>query len=219
MPRSLARAALSADRKGRACGCSGVNGRLRRGSLGAEVTSHDDRPFCRNLPGMARRLPGIAGRRLPRVPVLTGTDPSGEPAPERAAASAARTRMRELMGRPGGRGITVTMIVNLLAREQLGVPRSTVRRWLAEDIQRGVAERAGPGFYRLRQHAHARSQLRGRRSRLTPSEHPEGRHGGRAVQRRYRRPGASGQDRRRLHPRAGRRLRAGAPAWSLLLAG
>jgi hypothetical protein len=86
--------------------------------------------------------------------------------------------MRELMGRPGGRGVTVTMIVNLLAREQLGVPRSTVRRWLAEDIQRGVAERAGPGFYRLRQRADPRSQLRGRRSRLTPPEHPEGRHGG-----------------------------------------
>jgi hypothetical protein len=137
------------------------------------VTSHVDRPFCIGIPRVARRLPGIARRRLPRVPVLTGTDPSGEPTPERAAASAARTRMRQLMGRPGGRGVTVTMIVNALASEQQGVPRSTIRRWLADDIQRGLAERAGPGFYRLRQHADPRSQHRRRRSRLAHPEHPK----------------------------------------------
>jgi Glycine cleavage T-protein C-terminal barrel domain len=81
--------------------------------------------------------------------------------------------MRQLMGRPGGRGVTVTMIVNALASEQLGVPRSTIRRWLADDIQRGLAERAGPGFYRLRQHADPHSQHRRRRSRLAHPEHPK----------------------------------------------
>jgi hypothetical protein len=73
--------------------------------------------------------------------------------------------MRELLGRPDGRGVTVTMIVSLLASERLGVPRRTVRRWLAEDINRGLAERAGPGLYRLRQRADAHPASR-RRSRL-----------------------------------------------------
>jgi hypothetical protein len=54
------------------------------------------------------------------------------------------------MSRRGARGVTITMIVDRLAREQLDVPRSTVRRWLADDIKRSVAERAGPGLYRLR---------------------------------------------------------------------
>jgi hypothetical protein len=57
--------------------------------------------------------------------------------------------MREFMDRPGGRGVTVTMIVNRLASDQLEVTRGTVRRWLADDINRGVAERVTPGFYRL----------------------------------------------------------------------
>jgi DNA-binding IclR family transcriptional regulator len=63
--------------------------------------------------------------------------------------------MREVMSRSGGRGVTVTAIANRLAREQLGVPRTAIRRWLAGDIQRGVVERAGPGRYRLRQPDHA----------------------------------------------------------------
>jgi hypothetical protein len=63
--------------------------------------------------------------------------------------------MREFMRRRGARGVTITMVVNRLAREQLGMPRSMVRRWLADDIQGGVAERAGPGRYRLRQRGDA----------------------------------------------------------------
>jgi predicted transcriptional regulator of viral defense system len=59
--------------------------------------------------------------------------------------------MQEFMNRGGGRGVTVTMIVNRLASDQLNVTRSTVRRWLADDIKRGAVERVTPGFYRLRQ--------------------------------------------------------------------
>jgi predicted transcriptional regulator of viral defense system len=87
----------------------------------------------------------------------------------RAAASAARKSMREFMNRSGRRGVTVTMIVNVLA----SVDRSTVRRWLAQDIKRGMAERVTPGFYRIRQPSDGVSQHRGRRSRLTHPEHLE----------------------------------------------
>jgi hypothetical protein len=73
--------------------------------------------------------------------------------------------MREFLGRSGGRGVTVTMIANLLAREQLGVARRTVRRWPAEYINRGGVERSAPGFYRPRRRADTRDQHRGRRSR------------------------------------------------------
>ena len=83
------------------------------------------------------------------------------------AAASARERMREFMSRSGSRGVTVTMIVNVLA----GVDRSTVRRWLAEDIKRGMAERVMPGFYRMRQRSDAGSQHRGRPGRLTHPEH------------------------------------------------
>jgi hypothetical protein len=104
-------------------------------------------------------------------------DPSGDPAPERAApdadtaaaASAARERMREFMSRAGGRGVTVTMIVNVLA----SVPRSTVTRWLAEDIKRGVAERVMPGFYRTCPDSDTGNQHRGRRGRLAHPGHLE----------------------------------------------
>jgi predicted transcriptional regulator of viral defense system len=83
-----------------------------------------------------------------------------------AAASAARQKMWEVMSRSGSRGVTVTMIVNVLT----GVNRSTVRRWLAEDIKRGVAERVMPGFYRMRPPGDGGSQHHGRLGRLT---HPE----------------------------------------------
>jgi predicted transcriptional regulator of viral defense system len=73
--------------------------------------------------------------------------------------------MREFMNRRGGRGVTVTMIVNCLAGEQLDVTRSTVRRWLADDIQRGVAERVEPGLYRLCQRGEAGRRPRGPRTR------------------------------------------------------
>ena len=55
--------------------------------------------------------------------------------------------MWEFMSRSGSRGVTITMIVNVLG----GVGRTTVRRWLADDIQRGVVERARLGHYRMRQ--------------------------------------------------------------------
>lgn len=55
--------------------------------------------------------------------------------------------MREFMTRAGRRGVTVTMIVNAVG----SVDRTTVRRWLAQDINRGAAERVTPGFYRIRQ--------------------------------------------------------------------
>jgi predicted transcriptional regulator of viral defense system len=64
------------------------------------------------------------------------------------------------MSRTGGRGVTVTMIVNVVA----SVDPSMVRRWLAEDINRGVAERVTPGFYRMRQPGDGGSQHRGRPS-------------------------------------------------------
>lgn len=81
-----------------------------------------------------------------------------------AAAGVARQRMREFMNRRGGRGVTVTMIVDRLASEQLAVTRSTVRRWLGDDIRRGVAERVTPGFYRLRQRGGAGRRPRGQRT-------------------------------------------------------
>ena len=59
--------------------------------------------------------------------------------------------MLEFMDHTGDQGVTITMIVNQLASEQLDVARSTVRRWLAEDIKRGLVERLTLGFYRLRQ--------------------------------------------------------------------
>lgn len=145
------------------------------------MTSHDDRPFCGHVPRLGWRLPGLA-RRTRGIRVPASTDHSRDPAPEwavragaprsardmdtGAAASAARERMRAFMGRSGGRGVTVTMIVNVLA----SVDRSTVRRWLAEDIKRGVAERVGPGFYRIRLRSDSSGHHRGHRGRLV---HPE----------------------------------------------
>ena len=83
----------------------------------------------------------------------------------RAGARVARKRMREFMDRPGGRGVTVTMIVTRLASDQLQVTRGTVRRWLADDINRGVAERVTPGFYRLRPDGEAGRRPRWQRPR------------------------------------------------------
>jgi predicted transcriptional regulator of viral defense system len=73
--------------------------------------------------------------------------------------------MREFMNRRGGLAVTVTMIVNCLAGEQPDVTRSTVRRWLADDIKRGVVERVEPGLYRLRQRGEAGRRPRGQRTR------------------------------------------------------
>ena len=140
-------------------------------------------PSGDDVPRVTGRLPGLA-RRLSRVPVWAAIAASRKRGPGRAApatghrsvqdadtgvaAGVARRRMRKVMNRPGGRGVTVTMIVNMLASEQLIVRRSTVRRWLAEDIRRGVAERVTPGFYRLRQRGDT-----GRRPLLTSDGSPE----------------------------------------------
>lgn len=69
--------------------------------------------------------------------------------------------MWQFMSRSGSRGVTVTMIVNALA----SVGRSTVRRWLTEDINRGVVERASLGFYRMRQRSDGDNQRHGRPDR------------------------------------------------------
>jgi hypothetical protein len=114
--------------------------------------SDDDTPAWRGA---------FLARRLSHVPVGAAIAAARNQALERAVpatrhhsgrgagARVARKRMREFMDRPGGRGVTVTMIVNRLASDQLEVTRGTVRRWLADDINRGVAERVTPGFYRL----------------------------------------------------------------------
>lgn len=127
-------------------------------------------PPGNNIPRVARRLPGRS-RRLSRVPVWAAiaadrsqapgqaTPATGHPSARGAGnvtgVTIARQRMREFMRRRGGRGVTITMIVNRLASEQLDVTRRTVRRWLADDIERRVAERVEPGLYRLRQRGDA----------------------------------------------------------------
>ena len=137
------------------------------------MTSHDDRPFCGDIPRIARRLPGVA-RRTRGIRVPTPANPPRDPALEQAtparghrsardtdteaAATAARQRMWQFMSRAGSRGVTVTMIVKVLAT----VERSTVRHWLAEDIQRGVVERVTPGFYSMRQSSDGGNQHRRR---------------------------------------------------------
>ena len=123
-------------------------------------------PSADDAPRAARRLPGLA-RRLAHVSVWEAIARSRIRASERAlpatrhlsaqgagtgaGAGVARERMREFLRRADGRGVTITMIVNQLASEQLKVARSMVRRWLADDIARGVVERVTLGFYRLRQ--------------------------------------------------------------------
>ena len=135
-------------------------------------------PSADDIPRVAWRLPGLA-RRFSHVPVWAAIAASRKQGPEsavpatgrhsgagtRAGARAARQRMREFMDRPGGRGVTVTMIVNRLASDQLNVTRGTVRRWLADDINGGVAERVTPGFYRLRQRGDAGRRPRWQRPR------------------------------------------------------
>jgi Fe2+ or Zn2+ uptake regulation protein len=98
----------------------------------------------------------------PEQAMPAGGRRSARGADAEAAVNAARQRMRELMSRSGGRGVTVTMILNVVADVQPGVARSTVRRWLAEDIKRGVVERVTPGFYRMRPRSDAGNRHRGR---------------------------------------------------------
>ena len=61
-----------------------------------------------------------------------------------------RRRVREFIGRSGRRGVTVTMIVNLLDSERRGVNEQTVRQWLAEDAAAGIVEGTSRGLYRMR---------------------------------------------------------------------
>lgn len=63
-------------------------------------------------------------------------------------ANAGRRRMREFMARAGERGVTVSMITNLLEAEHMAVSERTVRRWLADDVEAGVAERVSHLLYR-----------------------------------------------------------------------
>jgi hypothetical protein len=137
-------------------------------------------PSGDDIPRVARRLPGLA-RRLVRVPIWAAIANSRKQVSERArpatghssargggtraAVAVARERMREVMDRAGGQGVTVTMIVNRLASERLDVPRTTVRRWLADDIERGAVERVTPGFYRLRRGGGGGRRPRGPRAR------------------------------------------------------
>ncbi|HLX49051.1 MAG TPA: hypothetical protein VKS82_12025 [Streptosporangiaceae bacterium] len=64
--------------------------------------------------------------------------------------SAPRRRMREYIGRSAERGVSVAMIVNLLDSEHMAADEQTVRRWLADDIDRSVIEQTPRGHYRLR---------------------------------------------------------------------
>lgn len=136
-------------------------------------------PSGDEAPRPARRLPGLA-RRLSRVPVWAAIATSRKRAADQAVSSTGhrsgqggmganvtdpRQRMREVMDRPGGRGVTVTMILDRLVSDQLDVTRGTVKRWLSDDIQRGVAERVTPGFYRLRKSGDAGRRPRRRRAR------------------------------------------------------
>jgi hypothetical protein len=59
--------------------------------------------------------------------------------------SAPRRRMREFIGRSAERGVTVSMIVNLLDSEHLPADENTVRRWLADDIDRSLPSMAATG--------------------------------------------------------------------------
>jgi len=63
-------------------------------------------------------------------------------------ANVGRRRMREFMAHAGERGVTVSMITSLLESEHMGVSERTVRRWLTDDVEQGVAERVSHLLYR-----------------------------------------------------------------------
>jgi hypothetical protein len=79
---------------------------------------------------------------------------------------ATRRRIQGYIGRSGKRGVTLRMILNLLDTEHLYVDEHTIRRWLNDDIHRGLLERTPRGIYRVRQPA-ARE----------PAREPAGEHG------------------------------------------
>jgi hypothetical protein len=58
--------------------------------------------------------------------------------------------MRQFMARSGERGVTVTMILERLKAEHIPVSDRSVRRWLAEDTDAGITERATHLLWRMR---------------------------------------------------------------------
>jgi hypothetical protein len=66
-------------------------------------------------------------------------------------ANAGRRRMRDFIARAGQRGVTVSMITNLLEAEHMGVSERTVRRWLADDADAGILERHGHLLWRSKE--------------------------------------------------------------------
>jgi hypothetical protein len=90
-------------------------------------------------PGLFSRSPGPAS---PGTPTHL---PPGDPA------AALRQRVRDYIGRNGERGVTFKMVVALLDTEHAGVDEHTIRRWLAEDVNRQLMERSPRGIYRIRQ--------------------------------------------------------------------
>lgn len=63
-------------------------------------------------------------------------------------ANATRRRMRDFMAHAGERGVTVSMITGLLESEGVPVSERTVRRWLTDDVEQGLAERVSHLLYR-----------------------------------------------------------------------
>jgi S-DNA-T family DNA segregation ATPase FtsK/SpoIIIE len=90
-------------------------------------------------PGLFSRTPGPASLGTPTHL------PPGDPA------AALRQRVRDYIGRNGERGVTFKMVVALLDTEHAGVDEHTIRRWLAEDVNRQLMERSPRGIYRIRQ--------------------------------------------------------------------
>ena len=66
------------------------------------------------------------------------------------AANRGRQLMRQFMARSGERGVTVSMIVERLKAEHIPVGDRSVRRWLAEDTDAGITERATHLLWRMR---------------------------------------------------------------------
>lgn len=100
-----------------------------------------------------------AARRIPPPPAATDTNSEFEAITahlgdvEEATGDTAtkgRQLMREFMARSGQRGVTVSMITDRLRTASIPVSDRTVRRWLAEDTDNGIAERISHLLYRMR---------------------------------------------------------------------
>jgi hypothetical protein len=88
--------------------------------------------------------PGMAADEFEAIMSRSGiTDlPVIMPGDDDATAAPARKRMRDFIRRSPG-PVTPKMITDLLARENMGVARQTVQRWLAEGARAGLIEQAG----------------------------------------------------------------------------